>query len=222
MRSMENHTLKKLFVIDFDGTITKVDTLRLVIFLRCLKPKYWMKLVRLIAKRAVNSNVDLRLELQRVLWCNMQDRVNFFCWIFGSQYFAPFINQRLLELLETQVVDNKVLILTANELDLVHCFFKCRMPQYISKIDFLGADYLLGGPPMKGISKRIALQKYIKDQNLPLTIKKHCFFDSISDLELAEICDIKIGIGKYKLRKIRKISYDVLSYDDYCKVLKND
>jgi hypothetical protein len=92
---MESRTLKKLFVIDFDGTITKVDTLRLAIFLRCLKPKYWIKLTRLIAKRAVNSNVDLRIELQEVLWCDIQDRVNFFCWIFGSQYFAPLINQRL-------------------------------------------------------------------------------------------------------------------------------
>ena len=89
-------------------------------------------MVFLILKKIIEPKIDMRIELQKVLWQDSQDRYVFFCWIFGSQYFTPFINQHLLTDSLTKISQLDVILLASN----VHSFsFKTLFMHFIVDIN---------------------------------------------------------------------------------------
>ena len=216
---MKNH--ETLYVFDFDGTITYVDTFKIFLILRLLNPKYWIKTFLEICKLMTYRNISMfRFRIQKIIWMEECDRLSFFNKIIESKFFKFLIRKDVFEYLNKLLNDNKVILITANEISLVNSFIKIFLGKKMDRIHLIGSNFENDNSKIvKGKEKLKELEKYLKKTNNKSKIIS--FFDSKSDMYISKLSSLNVVVGKLNYIYIKKTYANVLSFYDFIKLRNN-
>ena len=210
---MKNH--ETLYVFDFDGTITYVDTFKIFLILRLLNPKYWIKTFLEICKLITYRNISMfRFRIQKIIWMEECDRLSFFNKIIESKFFTFLIRKDVFEYLNKLLNDNKVILITANEISLVNSFVKIFLGKKMDRIHLIGSNFEIDNSKIiKGKEKLKELEKYLKKTNNYSKIIS--FFDSRSDLKMSKVTNTNVVVGKFNYLLIKLFYADVRYFKDF-------
>ena len=210
---MKNH--ETLYVFDFDGTITYVDTFKIFLILRLLNPKYWIKTFLEICKLITYRNISMfRFRIQKIIWMEECDRLSFFNKIIESKFFKLLIREDVFEFLNKLLNDNKVILITANEISLVNSFIKIFLGKKMDRIHLIGSNFEIDNSKIiKGKEKLKELEKYLKKTNNKSKIIS--FFDSRSDLNMSKVTNTNVVVGKFNYLLIKLFYADVKYFKDF-------
>tara|TARA_B100001250_G_C19803016_1_gene791976 strand:- start:849 stop:1517 length:669 start_codon:yes stop_codon:yes gene_type:complete len=215
---------KKLMVFDFDGTITLVDTFKLMIIIRTVSsPKYWKSLFFIILKFFKHRDkLKFRVELQKTLWNKKVERKIFFKKIFKNKFFKTLIRNKVLDYCKLASKTQSVLFLTANEKSIVKAFLKIYLDINNKKISVIGSNFNKDNYKIiKGIEKLKSLKKYLYKSNFKNKYIIYNFFDSNSDLHLTQICDYNIVVGRLNYFRLKKINPNLIRFNIFLNSVKN-
>ena len=216
---MKNH--EKIYVFDFDGTLTYIDTLKLFILIRLLNPIFWhktiMELFSLLSYRDISK---FRFNIQKIIWNKKDQRLFFFKKIFKSIFFSLLIRKDVFNYFKKILDDNQVILITANEVSLVSSFISVFLNEKINNIHLIATNFEIENSKIiKGRLKLIELQKFLRNNNDNLEIIS--FFDSKSDMHLSKLSSLNVVVGKLNYICIKKTYANVLSFYDFIKLKNN-
>ena len=195
-----------VLVFDFDGTITRLDIFKIIIVLKIIQPSSWPSIKRTFQNYWKSERLTLRQSLYSVLWHNSKERLAFFDRFFNYPFTRLLLRKSMIDLIRKSVGEKKVLILSANEREIISAFVSSFFPDSRESIDIIATDSLRGEKPIKGKLKATKYRLFMKQHLNGFDSKKmHCFFDSKTDFLLAKQshlginlnkCHAKIGINK--------------------------
>ena len=140
--SVYNSSKSKLYVFDFDGTITYFDTFRLFLLIRMSSTKYWKEIsIELLRFLKHKDKYDFRVKLQEIVWNDPEERGIFFKRIIKSNFFRLIIRDDVFTFFKKIVKKNKVLVITANEKSLVKTFLDYYFVDDVINIDIIGSQF---------------------------------------------------------------------------------
>lgn len=211
---------KKIIVFDFDGTLTYVDTFKLIVILRAISPKYWKSLlIEFLRYFKHKDKLEFRVKIQEILWSDKLNSELFFKKIFNSIFFKLLIRKQVLDYCVSLSKTNTTLFLTANEKNIIEVFLKIHVGLNNPNISIIGSDFKKDKFKInKGIEKLNSLKLFLSKINYNYTI--YNFFDSYSDLHLAKICDFNIVVGKLNFYKLKKINPNLIYFNSYISKVK--
>ena len=211
---MKNY--ETLYVFDFDGTITYVDTFKIFLILRLLNPKYWIKTFLEICKLISYRNISMfRFKIQKIIWMEESDRLSFFNKIITSKFFKFLIRKDVFKYLNSLLNDNKVILITANEISLVNSFIKIFLTKKMDRIHLIGSNFEIDNSKIiKGKEKLLELKNYLKKTNNN-SQKIISFFDSRSDMKMSEVTNTNVVVGKFNYLLIKIFYNDVRYFKDF-------
>ena len=186
-----------IMVFDFDGTITRIDIFKLLIFIRCLQPNSWRLIIKALIEFRKENSLSLRQSLYRYLWPTKKARLMFFDRFFQCKTASLLIRQHFIELINRSVGHKKILILSANEGEILRSFIDAYFPLFNSQIDLIATNSLTNEKPYKGRLKVQKYRSYLQGLSLKTApIIMHSFFDSKTDFLLAKQSNIAVNLNK--------------------------
>ena len=213
---MLDNKRKEILVFDFDGTILRIDCFKMIILLRCLNPVTWKTLLKSLNIYFREEGTYLRKVLYKNLWYSKSHRTSWICKFFKNKMFDIFIRRRCLDLLRHSTKIKHVLILSANEEEIIKEFIKQFCDKEEQYIDVIATNSLQDEDPIKGSRKVKKYLEYLTKQKLNKEYAiMHSFFDSRSDFELAQLSDVPVSFNW--LHEIIGLSkkYGFITFNNY-------
>ena len=155
-----------------------------------------------------------RFRIQKIIWMEECDRLSFFNKIIESKFFTFLIRKDVFEYLNKLLNDNKVILITANEISLVNSFVKIFLGKKMDRIHLIGSNFEIDNSKIiKGKEKLKELEKYLKKTNNYSKIIS--FFDSRSDLKMSKVTNTNVVVGKFNYLLIKLFYADVRYFKDF-------
>ena len=202
----------ELLIFDFDGTISHFDIFKLIILIRCINPSSWPSIIKSFFLWARDKDLTIRQALYRNLWKNQHIRLTFFEELFRRKSSNLLFRKSMLELISAEARHVKVLVLSANEKEVIDSFLKIYFPSEMHLIDVIATNSLMAEEPIKGCLKVSQYENYLKENKILKFPIVHSFFDTRSDFAMANCSTVAINLNlRHRLTGVnRKYGYITL------------
>ena len=184
-----------LLIFDFDGTITRFDIFKILVLFRVVQPSSWSRVFKSIFIYWSSKNLTFRQSLFSCLWPNSNTRLDFLESFFKQFFIGFLIRKSMVDLIKKSLDQQQVLILSANEIEVIEAFLRSYFPIEGDFIDIIATNSLVGEKPYKGRMKLLKYKSYIARNTRPMPKEMHCFFDMRSDFLLAKYSDVAINLN---------------------------
>ena len=191
----KNIRASTLLIFDFDGTISRLDIFKILILLRAVQPSSWCCVFKSICIYWNSNNLTLRQSLFSYLWPNSNTRLEFFENFFKKFLVRILIRKSMIDLMKKSIDKQQLLILSANEIEVIEAFLRSYFPTEGVFIDIIATNSLAGDKPYKGSVKLLKYKSFLARTKKSQPTEMHCFFDMRSDFLLAKNSDVAINLN---------------------------